>query len=115
MIEPSVVRHFLPHARALMSKGLPTGKDVEAHKAMEDDAETLASGSEDMSVAKAAMEYMPRETYTADEVEELMARAIAAISNRQASRLAPSSQGRQTLLLCRLTQCLKTVASHEYA
>ena len=83
MIEPSVVRHFLPHARTLMSKGLPTGKDVEAHKAMEDDAETLASGSEDMSVAKAAMEYMPRETYTADEVEELMARAIAAISNRQ--------------------------------
>jgi hypothetical protein len=97
MIEPSVVRHFLPHARALMTKGLPTGEDIDVCEAVEDkvEIESLASDleqededededeDEEAHVAETASKYMPRKTYTANEVEELMARAIAAISNRQ--------------------------------
>lgn len=76
-VEMNVVRHFLPHARTLMNKGF-TGQDGEnAIEILADEHEEDQVNKEEESVAEA------REVYSADEVEELMARAIAAISGRQ--------------------------------
>ena len=46
MIEPAVVRHFLPHARALMTKGLPTGEDENVDVVV-DDIESLAEDEDE--------------------------------------------------------------------
>lgn len=72
-VEMDVVRHFLPHARTLMNKGL-IGDGGESS------TEEILAGE---SGEQKEVLVVEREVYSADEVEELMARAIAAISGRQ--------------------------------
>jgi ATP-dependent RNA helicase DDX21 len=88
-VQPEVVNHFLPHARALMNKSLG-GLDSANEDMVEEEASSDSDSDSDSdseldsltSTTPTTAELAPRDSYSAQEVEELMARAIAAISGR---------------------------------
>lgn len=85
-VEMDVVRHFLPHARTLIDKGLQGYEnDIGDNLAGEqkEDEVTNEVMQPKLEEADAESVTVVREVYSAHEVEELMARAIAAISGRQ--------------------------------